>query len=313
MLNEIHDQLMLAKQRLRTKQKLNAMLREAQTILDDEQRKCRRCQDVLAEERADVENLEGFSLTGLFYSILGTKDDRLATERQEFLAAKLKHEESIQAVDDARQDLAKLQSELDAYRNAEDEYGRLLEEKEQRIAETGNEDASALIALSEQLADLASDRKELQEAVKVGGMAQRSLDRVRSELQAAENWGTWDMLGGGTMSTWAKHSRIDSAKQQARVAQRRLRRFREELADADQRLRVSLGDIGGFSTFADYFFDGLIADWMMQSKIQNSLGACSSAIRRVSATLDQCRRRLDETEREIEAVEEKRRRFIEDA
>ena len=56
----------------------------------------------------------------------------------------------------------------------------------------------------------------------------------------------------------------------AHTAQRHLRSFQKELADADERLGVSL-DIGGFATFADYFFDGLIADWIMQSKIESYL------------------------------------------
>ena len=77
------------------------------------------------------------------------------------------------------------------------------------------------------------------------------------------------------LSTMAKHSKIDSAKQHAHAAQRQLRRFQEELVDAGQRLNVSL-EIGGFSKFADYFFDGLIADWNVQSKIRKASSACSS-------------------------------------
>ncbi|TWU47299.1 hypothetical protein Poly51_50990 [Rubripirellula tenax] len=68
------------------------------------------------------------------------------------------------------------------------------------------------------------------------------------------------------LTTMAKHSKMDAAKSQARISQRKLMQFEEELADADERLHVSL-QIDGFSKFADYFFDGLIADWIVQSKI----------------------------------------------
>ena len=114
------------------------------------------------------------------------------------------------------------------------------------------------------------------------------------------------------ISTMAKHSKIDSAKQHAHFAQRQLRRFQEELADAGQRLHVSL-EIGGFSKFADFFFDGLIADWVVQSKIREASSACSSAMSRVSSAVAECRRRLSETEREIEAVSHRRRESIEEA
>ena len=67
-----------------------------------------------------------------------------------------------------------------------------------------------LMNLTERLAELEADRKELQEAVRAGVIAEMSLEQVRSELRSAQNWGTWDLLGGGTISTWAnRHVRIE--------------------------------------------------------------------------------------------------------
>jgi len=37
-------------------------------------------------------------------------------------------------------------------------------------------------------------------------------------------------------------------------------------------------EIGDFLTFADYFFDGLIADWLVQSKIQDAKAQVENAI-----------------------------------
>ena len=110
------------------------------------------------------------------------------------------------------------------------------------------------------------------------------------------------VFGGGLLATMAKHSQIDAARRQAQIAQLELRRFQEELADADQRLHVSLKDIGGLTVFADYFIDGLITDWVVQSKIQNALAACSSAINTVNTAFGQCRRRLSDTETSIEQL-----------
>lgn len=313
MLNDINDRLSQAKDRFRRKQKLDSMLREAQDIFRQVKGNCSQHEKILAGEQADVEKLEGFSLTGLFHSILGVKEERLETERQEYLAAKLKHEECSQAVVDTGKELERLSEELAAYSNAETEYLSLVKEKERFIAQTDDHRAEILTNLTLQLADRAADRKELHEAVTAGKTAERSLEQVRSELRSAENWGTWDLLGGGTISTWAKHSKIDSAKRQAQVAQGHLRRFQKELADADQRLHVSLGDIGRFSTFADFFFDGLIADWIVQSKVQKASSACDAAIRQVASAVGDCRRKLQEVEQEIEQVESKRREFIEEA
>jgi len=56
-----------------------------------------------------------------------------------------------------------------------------------------------------------------------------------------------------------------------------LERFQEELADAGVRLNLAL-EIDGFSKFADFFFDGIISDWIVQSKIQNASSVCSATL-----------------------------------
>ena len=312
MLDKLDERLMQVKARIRSKQKLESMLRQAQHVVQEEQSKCSTLKGRLADEKADVDKLEGLSLTGLFYSVLGTKDERLEKERQEFLAAKLKYEVAVESLEDAQQEVQRLCDELAPFANADAKYDHLISEKEKLLASAGDDRAEKLLALSEKLADLNSDRQELQEAIQAGQAALNSLQQVSSELGSAANWGTWDVLGGGMISTMVKHSKIDSAKEHAHHAQRQLRRFQEELADADQRLQVSL-EIGGFSKFADFFFDGLIADWVVQSKIHEASSACSSTISRVTSAISECRRRLRETERDIKTVAKGRQEFIEQA
>ena len=55
----------------------------------------------------------------------------------------------------------------------------------------------------------------------------------------------------------------------AEKSQYLLRQFRTELADVkiETNLRVEVDD---FTSFADFFFDGLIADWCMQTEIYSA-------------------------------------------
>jgi hypothetical protein len=47
--------------------------------------------------------------------------------------------------------------------------------------------------------------------------------------------------------------------------------------------------IGGFRTFADFFFDGIIADWLVQSKIQEARRQVEDAINQVEWILGSLR------------------------
>ncbi|HUP79815.1 MAG TPA: hypothetical protein VM260_14780, partial [Pirellula sp.] len=266
MLPRINEKLLRAKERVRAKRKLEAMLAEAQRQFQEEQQRCFKHRQLLGSEQAHVENLEGVSLISLFFTILGTKSERLEKVNQEYLSAKLKHTEAIEAVKFAKTEFDRLEQRLIDFRDADREYARLVEEKHRLLVETRDHRAEALGGLIERLVELGADSLELQEAIQAGTAALESLERVRSELRTAEDVWTSDELGDDFKATKAKLSRIDTASQYAQVAQRRLRKFQEELGDTNLRLLVAV-HIDGFSTFAESFFDGLISDWVVNSKI----------------------------------------------
>lgn len=312
MLNELNERLAIAKANLRQRDKLDSMLRSAQNSLTTARSKQSKLKDVLAKEQADVDALEGLSVTGLFYAMLGSKEQRLERERQELVAAKLKYDQVGDTVEDLSGDVKRLKDALSALGNAESDYEQVLDEKAKYLAANENDTAKNLVELTQQIADLTADQKELGEATSAGQSALRSVEEIQDTLASAANWGALDMFGGGMLTTMAKHSAMDAAKNQARVAQRQLLQFEEELADADERLQVSL-EIDGFSMFADYFFDGLIADWIVQSKIQNAKAECSETILRVKTAIRQCNSRLDSVCSEIETLTERKKELIEAA
>lgn len=131
-------------------------------------------------------------------------------------------------------------------------------------------------------------QREVNEAIQAGTRALRSLQQARESLNSAGNWGILDLLGGGLISTFAKHSKMNDAERQIEQARSDLRQFRKELTDVDAfaDIRIETGD---FLAFADYFFDGLIADWMMQSRINDAKKQVDDAIQKVETVLRRLR------------------------
>ncbi len=132
-----------------------------------------------------------------------------------------------------------------------------------------------------------SEQRELREAIAAGQEVLRHLDAVGKSLDSASNWGLWDMFGGGLFVTWAKHSRLNDAREQVRKAEAACRVFARELKDVQVYLDANL-ELDGFLTFADYFFDGFLADVMVQSRI----GAMRDDIRRQRAYIERTLRTL---------------------
>ena len=65
------------------------------------------------------------------------------------------------------------------------------------------------------------------------------------------------------------------------AARNSIRNLKKELSDVDQLVDVDL-NISDFLSFADYFFDGIIADWMVQSKIKDARFQVDKAIRELN-------------------------------
>lgn len=132
-------------------------------------------------------------------------------------------------------------------------------------------------------------RKEVNEAIRAGEQALGSLRTAEEKLASAGRWGIADMLGGGLIVNVMKHSRLDDASYYLETAKKDLERFQRELGDVPdyEGLRI---DIGNFLSFADFFFDGLIVDYMVQSRISEARDKIQEAIRKVEHLLAELRR-----------------------
>ena len=128
--------------------------------------------------------------------------------------------------------------------------------------------------------------RERQEAIDAGERALDSLYGVRKELESAGNWGLLDMFGGGMFTTFVKHSKMNDAQRYMERAKRDLAAFSRELADVSETLNINTGD---FLSFADYFFDGFVADMMVQSRIHDAQRQVDDAIYRVESILSRLR------------------------
>lgn len=128
--------------------------------------------------------------------------------------------------------------------------------------------------------------KERLEAVSAGQRALDSLNLAKNELNSAKNWGIVDLIGGGFLPTLCKRSKMDQAQSYMDDAKSDLKRFQKELSDItdESNLNVQTGD---FLTFADYFFDGLAADWLVQDRINQAREQVDEAISRVEGILAQ--------------------------
>ena len=257
------------------------------------------------KEQADVERLEGRSLANYFYQVVGRLDEKLDQERQEAYAAKVKVDAAERELAGIEVDLQSVKTQLSEASVAEAKYRQELEKKYSALKLSGTDAADQIMKIEQKIAAKEAQKQEIKEAISAGCSADSTEDRVLSELKSAEGWNTWDMFGGGGIIThMAKHEHLDSAQDLVSNLQGKLRRFKTELADI--RITASMQvNVDGFLRFADYFFDGLFADWAVGDKISQSISSVTETKRQIVRTLDKLREMEKATDGEIVKLHQK--------
>ena len=282
------------------------------TMLENARHELKKLEGIMEKEQLDVEKMSQTSLKTLFYKCLGTHDKQVAKEKEEALAAVLKYESCKKSVDELTEKLSQLTNRHYEMSKVQDKLDALYEEKRRVMASFNMPEYAKIGQLEKEISFIRREIKELKEAITPGNMAINTLNEAIELLDSAGDWGTWDLLGGGLIADMMKHDKIDKAKQAILNAQTYVQRLQVELQDVNMSLDGSIQITGG-AVFADFFFDGLIADWYMQSKIsqsrENVVATCGK-IRKIVSTLST---QLNHKEKDLEAKEREIKRIIEQA
>jgi len=280
------DILTVLQQRVAMKPSLEVKLRELQNQRREYDREVISLRVAFRKEQEDVGKLEGRSLANYFFQVVGKLDEKIDQERREAYAAKVKLDAAERELTDIVADIAEIQTQLNEIRITEVQYKEELEKKRTILKSSGSVAADQIIEIEQKIAALEAQKREIKEAISAGYSARSTADRILSELESADGWNTWDMFGGGGIIThMAKHSHLDEAQDLVSDLQSKLRRFKTELADIQITANMQV-NIDGFLRFADYFFDGLFADWAVGDKISQSMNSVSSTKSQISRTLD---------------------------
>lgn len=96
------------------------------------------------------------------------------------------------------------------------------------------------------------------------------IDEAENKFRSARNWGFFDILGGGFITDLIKHSKLGAASDIMNRINYLLQDLQRELKEVVIPTDFSM-NTASFSTFADFVFDGILADVYMQSKIMTSM------------------------------------------
>ncbi|MEG0593353.1 MAG: hypothetical protein RR512_08550, partial [Coprobacillus sp.] len=135
--------------------------------------------------------------------------------------------------------------------------------------------------------------KEIEEAIDAGEKSKDCFEKVLGYLSSAENWGIYDIVGGGMFSSMIKHSKIDDAQNALQLAKNQLGYFEKEMKDI-KGWDVHIEEFSMGIVMFDQFFDNIFTDFMVQNKISKSIENIANVQTNIENTLDRLYRKKEE-------------------
>lgn len=288
--------------RVERQRQLTVLLASARQQVGELTEKTARLKAQWQKEQQDVERLEKTGLTALFFDMLGKKQERLEKEQYEALAAAAKYRSAQAELDSLRRSRDAYYTELRELAGCEAAFEAAKQARAEVLKAANGEVGKRVVELEAALGTLENQKRELDEALCAGSNAAAVARDVQQELESAESWGVWDLLGGGMLTQIAKHDHLDQAQSLVERLQEQLRRFKTELADVEIHAELDVR-VDDFLRFADWFFDGLIVDWSVQSRIENAqdrVYAVQEQIARCLARLEHMQSDTQRKQRELQ-------------
>lgn len=296
-----------------------AQRREDQSVLSSLYLQEESCERMVAEfmtqwakEERDVEKLEKLTLSSVLAALRGNKEEEIDREKREVYAARLRLQEAERQRDEIRYEIRLRQERIKASETCEQRYEALLREKAEIVRKTDPALAERLSALEQKELGMVSRKKELEEALSAGRQTLEHIQAALDDLDNAEGWSAWDIMGGGLIADAMKYSSMDDAQKKMEWVQSDLRRYQAELADVAQTAAFDLQP-DGFLQFADFFWDGIFADLAVRDHIYQSQGQMQTLKEQVDRVQIGLEQELDETERGLKALREEKSELIRNA
>ena len=234
------------------------------------------------KQQEDVLELEKFSFSNLYYTVLGQKKEMLEKEKREVLEAKLKYDSCFTERETLREEIGGFADELRALSGCEEKYEALLVEKRELIAKSDPVLAKEITELFEKAEQLEREEKELSEAMEACETVLRISEEVCQCFSEAKYYAKLDIVSGDSDDTYRKYRWLDRAESLVVSLGIHMGRLKTELCDVRVEWDTKV-DISSLTAFTDMWFDNIFTDIAVKKKVYKAADDAGRVLKDIKA------------------------------
>ncbi len=263
-------------------------------------------EDELQNNYQFIQQLENFTLRGLFLKVLGDEEEQLAQERQAYLEKVLHYRDlkkSIELMEFEEEVLGQKVALADQVRL---KLNALIKTRESSLMRTDPGARTRIQRIYDHIDRRERQKAQIQQIINLGYQLTTKLDRMVEYLSGTRNWGKWSKLFSRGNPT-----NIDRAQEVFYQAKQLVFQLEEALDEYnDKRTAGNSYTLSLSRELARLYFESLISDWVIQGKIRNALSHVRSIRDRAQLIILSLKRERKGLDREIRALDEEKRALV---
>lgn len=252
---------------LAIKNRIDPILAELYAKRDELEAELNTLRAALQKEQADVEKIEGVTVSSIFYTVIGQKDKRLQKEKSEAAVAEEAFSALQSELSELNEEIQKYERELRTVRGCDLRYGRLLPQILDEIKSVDSPECKSVIDTFDSLTRIEEKLQKLDEALELCREALANARDIAQYIATADYYSKRDHKNfSGNDASYDEIQKYTSLESAQPIA--------GELTAQIKRLDASLvGELLDFEMdieipFSEMLRDSLGVNLYMQSRIE---------------------------------------------
>ena len=177
---------------LAIKNRIDPILAELYATRDDLESELNTLRAALQKEKADVEKIEGVTVSSIFYTVIGQKDKKLQKEKTEAAVAEEAFSALQSELSELNEEIKKYERELRTVRGCDLRYGRLLPQILDEIKTVDTPECKAVIDTFDSLTRVEEKLQKLDEALELCRDALKNARDIAQYIATADYYSKRD-------------------------------------------------------------------------------------------------------------------------
>lgn len=227
-------------------------------------------EELIDQSSVDIAKLESFSLTSLFFELLGDKESQLERAKQVYLQNILRYQELKKRLELSQYEKNILEKKIARADQVSMKLNALIKTRENLLDQTEPDLRRQIQALNKKIEQQFRFKTEIKEINNISYKIIEYLNKMIDTLNKIWFWGNFTWFA----KTKANHqSHIDRAQQLLYKSKQLIIHLEDELRRIDQ---YDLKNLPNFRLelsqhFSEIYIENLILDWIVRGRIKNAL------------------------------------------